>query len=108
MKSGALSAGRLGRRLTARITRPIRQTAAIVGEDRHQVVHPLHVGTVMEGPPFPTIDDQSGVHELLEMERQSRRGNVEPLDELRGRIALRAALYEQSEDSQTRLRSERA
>jgi hypothetical protein len=90
----ALAARRLGYRLALRITRLIRQAAAVLREEGDEIVHPFDVGAVIEIPTLSTIDDQSGVRELLQMEGQCWCGNVEPLNELRRRIALWAALHE--------------
>lgn len=70
-------------------------------------MHVREIGAVEEVPTFATAHDELRIRELLEMKGQRWCRNIEPLDELGRRIALRASLHEQSKDRESSLRGER-
>jgi hypothetical protein len=93
---------------TVRSTSVIRQAAAVVSEKLDEFIHLSKIGAVEQKSPFTSKYKQIRSLKLFQMKRECWGWNSQLLNQFSGRIALWAALYKQSIDSQAGLLGERA
>ena len=74
--------------------------AAVRGQVTQQSVHPFEGRAIDQVPAVALLGHQVGVGQLLEMEGQTRRGNIELLAKRAGRQAGGTGDHECLEDSQ--------
>jgi len=85
----------------------IAAAAAVLGQVTDQAVHRIEVGAVPDEAAVLAGNDEAGAPELLQVERERRRRNVEPCRDLPGGQPLGRMLDQKPVDPETRVLRER-
>jgi len=80
----------------------VARATAVFGEISDQPIHRRKVGAVMDKPALLARADETGVRELLQMERQRRGRHAEHLRDASRRKTLGATFDEQPEQRESR------